>query len=59
MPNVNFINVDGGTDMDVDKFSGLIGLAPTGADSKMASFMSTVLGSAQPKALAELEETVN
>ena len=45
--------------MDVDKFSGLIGLAPTGVDSKMASFMSTVLGSSKPKALAELEETVN
>jgi len=40
VPDVNFINVASGTDMDVDKFSGLIGLAPTGVDNKMPSFLS-------------------
>jgi hypothetical protein len=39
VPEINFIEVDQGTDMEVDKFSGLIGLAPDGDNSEMKTFL--------------------
>ena len=48
MPEINFIDVDQGTDMEVDKFSGLIGLAPSGDDHEMRTFLDQIDNGGNP-----------
>jgi hypothetical protein len=48
VPEINFIEVEQGTDMEVDKFSGLIGLAPDGDSSDMKTFLDQIDNGGNP-----------
>lgn len=39
MSNVNFLAVDEATDIDKDKFSGIVGLGPMSDEKRMPSFI--------------------
>lgn len=48
VPEIHFIEVDQGTDMEVDQFSGLIGLAPDGESSDMKTFLDQIDNGGNP-----------